>query len=172
MYKYMVVLLYVSATFRGVLYKEKYTAVFGIYMLWPVLQHGTWIILNSFFVFRRYTFRSSVRGLRLLWFLSDPPDKDGSKLNPHKWVLRALTVSQGMKNFRLCWKAEIYWYNYLVRHFSPLWTTENVLVRPHTIKPKAREISFRIHSISVLKWFSRNNLWAICRSYCSEISTL
>lgn len=141
-YTHMLVLLYVSATFRVVLDKEKYTAVFGIYMLWRVLQHGTWIILNYFFLFRRYTFLFSVRGLRLLWFLSAPPDKDGNKLNPHKWVLRTVTVSQGMKNFHPCWKAKIYWYNYLVRHFSPLWTTENVLVRPHTIKPKVREISF------------------------------
>jgi hypothetical protein len=64
-------------------------------------------------------FNFFVRGLRLLWFMSAPPDKDGNKLNPHKWVLSTLTVSQRMKNFRLCWKAKIYCYNYLVRHFSP-----------------------------------------------------
>ena len=148
MYKYMVVLLHVSATFREVIDIENYTEVFGMCMLWPVLQHGTWIILNSIFIFRRYTYRSSVRGLRLLWFLSTPQDKDGNNLNPHKWALRALTVSQRMKNFRRRWKAEIYWYNYFVRHFSLFWTTTNVFVRPHTIKPKVREISFFLYPLN------------------------
>jgi hypothetical protein len=40
--------------------------------------------------------------------LSAPPDEDGNKLNSQKWVLMTLTVSQGMKNLRLCWNAEVY----------------------------------------------------------------